>query len=207
MAEASRSADLPVRKVLSSGSPKLFLALSLVPLLACSRVEEAAGEGAGATVSSPERPSEPVVRIVGFDDVEPFLAAHRGQGLLLNFWAIWCGPCVAELPELVAVAEAWRERGGRVVGISYDLMVPGADREGIEDTMRAFMARKGMDYPVLIYDEDDYDALNERFELFGEVPVTLAIDAQGTVVDRQRGRATRERFEEMMRAALGTQGS
>lgn len=200
-----------MRKVDTSRSPKLTLALSLALLFACDRGEVGPSEGATVSPSSPQpapRSTEnAVVRVVGFDDVEPFLAAHRGKGLLLNFWAIWCGPCVAELPELVEVAEAYRAQGGRVVGISYDLMVPDAEREGIEDRMRAFMASKRMDYPVLIYDEDDYDALNERFELFGEVPVTLAVDAQGTIVDRQRGKATRERFDEMMRRALGTQGS
>jgi thiol-disulfide isomerase/thioredoxin len=176
-------------------APRIALALCLA--VAC-------GTDAQPPPGSDARPDAgAAIEIVGFDGLEAALAARPGQGLLLNFWATWCAPCVAELPDLVAVSRAWRDRGGRVVGVSYDLMVPGSDRETIVPTLRRFLAERHLDLDVLVYDEDDYDAVNERFSLPGEIPVTLAIDKTGRIVDRQEGQAGRKRFEEMMRRALG----
>ena len=90
-----------------------------------------------------------------------------------------------------------------MVGLSYDLMVAGADATTIEDELRVFLDKRGLDYPILVYDEDDYELIEARYDVGGEIPVTLAIDAQGRIVDRQRGRASRDRFDEMMRKALG----
>lgn len=167
-------------------------------LAACSPGSESVPEQASqspATLSS--------IEIVDFAGLEAALAAKRGEGFLLNFWAIWCAPCVAELPELVEVAHAWRARGGDALAVSYDLMVEGADRPNMPAIMREFVVDRGIDLPVLIYDDLDFEAINERFDLPGEIPVTLAIDKHGKIVDRQAGQADKARFEAMMRKALG----
>jgi thiol-disulfide isomerase/thioredoxin len=195
MGEASSCADLPVRKVLNPAAPGLALALSFFALASCSTGE---GEAAPPLVGA-----APTTSIVGFDGLEAALAERRGSGYLLNFWAMWCAPCVAEMPELVEVGREYAERGGHVVGVSYDLMVAGADPATIASDVRAFLVARELDLSVLIYDEDDYDAVNERYGLPGAIPATLAIDAEGRVVDRQFGKADHTRFDEMMRKALG----
>ena len=123
--------------------------------------------------------------------------------MLLNFWATWCPPCVAELPDLIEVAHEYRERGGDVLGVSYDLMIPGIDPAKMPDKLRRFLVERELDLPTLVYDAPDYDTINERFDLPGAVPVTLAFDKSGKLVDREDGEASRARFEEMMRKALG----
>ena len=193
-----------MRKVTISGLRRLVLTLaSLVPV-ACDtggdgtpgahRADQHGESGAAVDTS---------IEIVAFDDLDAALASRRGQGQLVNIWAMWCLPCVAEMPELVEVAHAYRDRGGRVVGISYDLMVAGSDETTIEEALREFLDARELDIPVLVYDDLDYDAINERFALPGEIPVTLAIDKTGEIVDRQHGHAGKERFEQMMRRALG----
>lgn len=142
------------------------------------------------------------LRFVDLDGIETALAEYRGHGVLLNFWAIWCSPCVAELPELLETGDKFRDEGGVVVTISYDLMIPGETREALLPRLEAFMFEREMDVPVLVFDENDYDGINARFDLPGEIPVTLAINRQGKAVDRQFGRADKERFEQMMRRAL-----
>lgn len=109
---------------------------------------------------------------------------------------------MAELPELLAVAPRAHAAGAEVFGLSYDMMVAGADVEGLPKTMARFLNKKGFDLDVLLYDADDYDGINELLGLSGEIPVTLAVNGAGQIVDRQEGSASRERFEELLDSAL-----
>jgi hypothetical protein len=76
-------------------------------------------------------------------------------------------------------------------------------RDQVLKQMRAFVIEHKVDIPVLIYEADDYDAINKRFGLPGPVPVTLAIDGRGTIVDREEGPSGKARFIAMMQKALG----
>ena len=66
----------------------------------------------------------------------------RGKVLLLNFWATWCLPCQAEIPELVKYQERYRTRGLRIVGISYP-------PEQLSE-VRSFKRKLKMNYPLVI---------------------------------------------------------
>ncbi len=143
------------------------------------------------------------IRIVNLAALDAALAQYRGQAILLNFWAIWCEPCVAEMPELLEVGRQFQDSKAVVLTVSYDLMVPEVTPEGVLDQVRKFVAARSIDVPVFIYEADDYAAINKRFGLPGPVPATVAIDPSGAVVDRHAGRADKARFVEMMRKALG----
>ncbi len=156
--------------------------------------------------SAVQSAAQPDIRTVDLKGLEQAIAAERGKPLLVNFWAIWCQPCVEELPEFLEVGREARSRGGVVLTVSYDLMVPDVTREGVLKQMRAYVAAHKIDAPVLIYDAPDYDAINARFGLPGPVPATIAIDRNGQVVDRFAGKADRAKFEAMMRKARGEQG-
>jgi thiol-disulfide isomerase/thioredoxin len=147
-------------------------------------------------------PDQPDVRVVDLKGLETALGEHRGKGVLLDFWAIWCEPCVAELPELLDVAHQYKSRGGTVVGVSYDLMVPGVTRDEVLKQVRAFVTQRKIDFPILIYEADDYDAINQRFGLPGPIPVTLAIGRRGNIVDRQEAQSGKVRFAAMLQKAL-----
>jgi thiol-disulfide isomerase/thioredoxin len=149
------------------------------------------------------RPAAPAVRVVDLKGLDAAIAQYRGKAVLVNFWAIWCEPCVAELPEFLETGRDYRDRNAVVLTVSYDLMIPDVTRDGVLKQMRAFVAERKIDAPVLIYDGPDYDAINQRFGLPGPVPVTIAIDRAGQIVDRHAGQATRQQFEELMRKALG----
>lgn len=164
---------------------------SLLAFLACSLLS-----------CSSTRSTAPDIRIVDLKGLESALAAHRGEGVLLDFWAIWCEPCVAELPELMDTAREFRGRGGAVLTVSYDLMIPGVTRDEVLQKMRAFVTERKIDAPVLIYDASDYDAINARFGLPGPIPVTLAFDRKGAIVDKNEGQANKTRFQAMMQKAL-----
>lgn len=164
----------------------------LLALLVCLALGPS---GAGA--------SEPDIRIVDLARLDAALAEHRGQGVLLNFWAIWCEPCVAELPDLVETARQFSDRHGVVLTVSYDLMIPGVTGDEVLKQVRAFVAKRKIDLPVLIYDAADYDAINKRFGLPGPIPASVAIDRNGVIVDRLAERAGKAGFVAMMKKALG----
>ena len=104
------------------------------------------------------------------------LAANRGKVILLNFWATWCAPCVAEIPRF---AEWQREYGGRglqVIAISMD---------DEEQPVRAAYQKYGLNYPVVMGDE-------KLGNLYGGIlglPVTLLIDRHGKIRFRHQGAA------------------
>jgi len=156
--------------------------------------------GCGDSASVAPLTSPPEIRVVDFAGLEAELESHRGKPLLVNFWAMWCAPCVAELPDLVAVAREFRQHGGVVLAVSRDLL-QGGSLGDVQRKLPGFLTRNGIDLPVLLYDDPDPFALQRNLGLDGRIPETLAIDAAGAVVDRHLGRATREQLEQLATAA------
>jgi thiol-disulfide isomerase/thioredoxin len=178
---------------------RVALALLCALPIACGGEVSKNGGDAGATAAK----TKASVEIVDLAGIDAALAKFRGRGVVLNFWALWCAPCVAELPELIEASHDFEAAGGRVVLVSYDLMIPGAEKEDARRRVTDFVTKRGIEAPVLIYDAIDYEAINRRFELPGGVPVTIAIDTDGRIVDKQDGAADKPRFEAMMKKALG----
>ena len=101
------------------------------------------------------------------------LADYAGKGVVLNLWATWCMPCVAELPDLAAMAAKLADQGVVVLPLSSD--------HGGAAAVEAFFARhdiKGL--PVLL----DPDGAAARTLGARGIPTTLVIDWQG----REQGR-------------------
>ncbi|SHK62747.1 TlpA family protein disulfide reductase [Rhodothermus profundi] len=99
------------------------------------------------------------------------ISQWQGKWVLLDFWATWCTPCIAQIPKLRALH---RQYGDQIVllSISSDAVTGGAP----VDTVRAFMQRHGIDYPVL-YDRPDA-SLTRQFEIFG-FPSLLLLNPEG----------------------------
>jgi thiol-disulfide isomerase/thioredoxin len=176
------------------------LALGLVELASIS----ASCDGSDASrAAAPPAASSPSVEVVDLAGLEAALAERRGRGVLLNFWALWCAPCVEELAELLEVGEELADRGGVVVLVSYDLIVPNATVDQARRDVVAFAERLEISAPISIYDAPDYEAINARFDLPGGVPVTLAIDRAGKVVATHDGQASKDEFRALMVEAQG----
>ena len=69
------------------------------------------------------------------------LADYKGKVILLNFWATWCGPCQAEIPELVKTYAEYKDQGVVVLGVSID---------DAPEMLRDYGAQKNMNYPSLL---------------------------------------------------------
>ena len=114
-----------------------------------------------------------------------------GKVVLLNFWATWCGPCIAEMPGLVAMQTKYRDRGLSIVGISVDEAGPGA--------VRSFVPRHNLNYTIVMTDG--------RVELdFGGIefiPTSFLVDRDGNLIDKWVGYTEEADFESSILPALG----
>jgi len=111
-------------------------------------------------------------------DKQPLaLTTYRGKPLIVNFWARWCAPCRAEIPELVAIRKANRGKI-EVLGI------------GIEDNneaVRDFARSNGMNYPVFVAKDKGIPLMLALGNDKGGLPFTVAIDAHGRMVYKKLG--------------------
>jgi len=96
------------------------------------------------------------------------LARLRGQVIIVNFWATWCGPCRAEMPALDRFYRAFRGRGLALIGISVDRW---ADRDKVKAVMNAFA------YPAAMSNEATVD----DFPRPEAIPITYVIDRAGVL--------------------------
>ena len=142
-----------------------LLALTAVVLLLSVFFGIAFSRNSGA---QPEAGAAPDFEVTTFAGESLRLADLRGQVVVLNFWASWCGPCRVEAPVLQAVHERWRERGVTVFGIAYT----DVDRHSL-----AFIEEFALTYPNA---PDRGNRISGRYNIQG-VPETFVIDRQGDI--------------------------
>jgi cytochrome c biogenesis protein CcmG/thiol:disulfide interchange protein DsbE len=110
----------------------------------------------------------PDFSFTSFDGQEIRLADLRGQVVVVNFWASWCGPCRVEAPDLQRIHEKYKDRGVVVLGITYT----DTDAKSL-----AFIEEFGMTYPN---GPDLGVRISDRYNIQG-VPETFVIDQQGNI--------------------------
>ena len=119
------------------------------------------------------------------------LQEQRGQVVLVNFWATWCGPCRQELPHLNSLYDKYRSSGFVLLGVNID------------DDPRlatALAAKLGLRFPVLL----DNDKKVSRVYDMSAMPATLLIDRDGRVRYIHRGYrdGVEKTYEEQVRILL-----
>ncbi len=111
------------------------------------------------------------IEVTGFDGKPISLEKLKGKVVLIDFWATWCGPCVAELPNVIATYKKYRDQGFEVVGISLD------DDEG---KLKDFLASHDMPWPQFF---DGKGWKNEIGVAYGvkSIPKTYLLGPDGKV--------------------------
>jgi cytochrome c biogenesis protein CcmG/thiol:disulfide interchange protein DsbE len=94
------------------------------------------------------------------------LSDHRGQVVLINYWASWCGPCRQETPGLISLARDYRYKGLSVVGVSVD--------EGGRKAVEGFLQEFHLPYPVLMP-----DLASPTAPAIDSIPTTVLVDRNG----------------------------
>lgn len=113
---------------------------------------------------------------------------------IVNFWATWCGPCVAEIPDFQAFHEEYGDQGVKVIGIALD-------EQGAE-IVQPFVEENNMTYLTLI------DTRGKSAAIFGGVyalPTTFVIDGDGMVQKKHVGQMSYQRLESAVLPLLANQ--
>jgi len=93
----------------------------------------------------------------------------KGKLFLLNFWATWCGPCIAEMPALQSLHAKFQDRGFQVIGIAVD---------DTEENVREAIQRFGITYPIII---DNRAQSKRQYQIKG-FPESFILDGEQRVV-------------------------
>ena len=156
--------------------------------------EEASGETAAD--------ARPVIPAVDFELEDQYgnihrLEDYRGKTIFLNFWATWCPPCRAEMPDIQKLYENSPTEGEDAV-IVLGVAAPNMGQEGSKEEITAFLEENGYTYPVLM------DTEGELFASYGimSFPTTFMIDRDGNVFGYVSGMLSADMMDSIVRQTL-----
>ena len=138
------------------------------------------GEAPAAAVGR----AAPAFRLRALDGSLTELTDHRGQYVLLNFWASWCGPCRGETPELQEFFE--RQSPG--------LVVVGVNQQETVETAREFAEAFGVTYPIPL---DTDGQVSSAYRVSTGLPVSFLIDPEGVIQRVHLGALTGDDLAEL----------
>jgi peroxiredoxin len=102
------------------------------------------------------------------------LSQYKGQVVMVNFWATWCGPCQQEMPLLDQMYKKYKPAGFTLIGVNVDKEAP---------PVKELMARKPVSFPVLL---DPANQVSKAYHV-DEMPSSVIIDRKGEIRYIHRG--------------------
>jgi len=175
------------------------MAASALLLAGCGHTQTAHAE---AAPSKQDAQSETVIRLVKNPEAAPAfqlndlagkpvsLAEARGKIVLLNFWATWCGPCRAEIPDLVDLQKRYADKL-EIIALTTD--------EDDSDQVRRFVLQSGINYRVAMAS----DEVRRNYGGVAALPTSFVIDSDGRIVQKHVGLNDPAIYELEVRAMLG----
>lgn len=140
-------------------------------------------------------PKVPLLKPAAFGAL---IKQSQGKVLIINFWATWCGPCVAEFPELVKIDLAYRDKGVRMIGITAD------DLEDVKPKVIPFLREQKAQYENFLQDTDDPQQMVDVVmkDWPGVLPATFVYDKTGKLVWHRFGIIDRDALTAEIEKAL-----
>lgn len=118
------------------------------------------------------------------------LSAYRGKVVVINFWATWCPPCRAEMPDLIRLQREYASHGLQIIGITF----PPENKTRVQRFARSLK----VNYPIVLGTRQ----IRDRFSSEEVLPLTVVIDRDGKVNDIISGILLPEEFDEKIKPLL-----
>ena len=112
------------------------------------------------------------------------LEDKKGKVVLVNLWATWCGPCIAEMPHLKEMQEKYQAKGFEVIGLNTGDNETG-EPESVEK-IKAFVEEKGLNYPIGHADEKFFSEMIKLTRL-AAIPQSVLINREGQMTGIFKG--------------------
>lgn len=121
------------------------------------------------------------------------LSSFQGKGVIVDFWATWCPPCVKEIPHFVELYDTYKDKGLVILGVSLD--------DAKEDILQ-FLGKQKIPYPVLHADKLTLSKVTSDFGGVQFIPTTFFISPDGRLVKRLEGYHTKSDLEQLVTQIL-----
>jgi peroxiredoxin len=148
-----------------SSTSKLFRRATLAAVILASTAFAAAGDSSGPA---------PSFTLTTLEGQPAGLSQYKGQVVMVNFWATWCGPCQQEMPLLDQMYKKYKPAGFTLIGVNVDKQSP---------AVKELLARKPVSFPVLL---DPANQVSKAYHV-DEMPSSVIIDRKGQIRYVHRG--------------------
>jgi thiol-disulfide isomerase/thioredoxin len=114
----------------------------------------------------------------------------RGKVVVIDFWATWCGPCIAEMPKMKSLYAEYKDKGVEFIGVSLDQPV----EKGGLDKLKDYVATNGIEWPQYYQGNYFESEFSKSWEITS-IPAVFLVDADGNLASVEaRGRLSRSKI-------------